>query len=97
MINYACKIIHGMLDIVLTQNMISNIGANSESVHSSEYHYTPKGLRVVYNAQRFQCAVPFDTQKIIELVEYYKAVNSVMGWGGGILGLCTIESGRLTT
>lgn len=81
-INYACKMLNGMLDLVPKENLISNIGASDVSVHSSEYHLTPKGLRVVYNGKRYPMQFPMKHPKNVEEhSRYYKVVNRVLGLG----------------
>ncbi len=81
-INFACKMINGMLDVVPSNNLISNIGASDESVHSSAYHLTPKGLRVVYDGKRHAMNFPLKhPDTIVEDLNYYKVVNRVLGWG----------------
>lgn len=81
-INYSCKMLNDMLDIVPRGNLISNIGASGESAHSSEYHLIPRGIRVVYNGKRFPMSFPMlHPNEIVEDKNYYKVVNRIMGWG----------------
>ena len=70
------------LNIIPTKNQISNIGFSIDSAHSSPLHRIPRGLRKVYNGERYSITFPLSHPKYVVDDFYYADLQGkVLGSG----------------
>lgn len=72
---------HHRLQIIPKVNMISNIGATSDSEHSDSIHLLPRGIRKVFNMPSYDMHFPLKHPKYVVADVYYeKKRNRIMGY-----------------
>ena len=69
------------LQIIPKFNLISNVGATSDSSHAAELKELPKGIRKVFNMNTYEMKFPLkEPNYVIPDVEYEKRRNQIMGY-----------------
>jgi len=69
------------LAIMPTRNMVSNLGATSNSAHYSEFKAMPARLKRMFTMQRFDVDFPLRHPRyVIEEVSYWKRFYKANGW-----------------
>ena len=72
---------HG-LAIMPTKNLITNIGATTDSTHYSALQTMPKALRFIFSMKQFELDFPLRHPKyIIENIDYKHSLYRRNGWG----------------
>ena len=81
-IYWANQIFNSGLNIMPTQNLVSNIGLTADSTHfSAELKTMPRRLRRIFTMPRHEVVFPLRHPKyVIENVEYLDRRNKTMGW-----------------
>lgn len=78
---------HNQLQIIPSQNLISNIGCTEDSTHASEYYDLPPGIRRVFKAQTYEIDHELNhPMYVIPDVEYEKKRNKIMGYNYFFIG-----------
>ena len=79
--NFAVYGQHQLL-IIPKRNMISNIGCDESSTHSNSLENLPKGIRRVFNMERYEPTFPLNHPRyVFPDTRYEKARNRIMGFG----------------
>ena len=75
--------------IVPCKNLISNIGATSNSVHSADdLRKLPKVLQKLYNAETYELSFPLKAPEfVIRDLDYEEVVNYTLSWNRPLLRL----------
>lgn len=69
------------LQIVPRVNLVSNIGATSDSVHADVLEQLPRGFRRVFNMKTYELEFPLKTAKyVIPDIDYEKKRNRIMAY-----------------
>ena len=78
---------HQML-IIPKKNMITNIGADASAAHAADLNNLPKGIRRVFNMERYELEFPLKHPKYVFPDTRYEAVrNRIMGFGHPLVTL----------
>ena len=79
--NFAIYGQHQLL-IIPKKNMISNIGCDTSSAHANSLNNLPKGIRRVFNMERYEPVFPLQhPHYVFPDTRYEKVRNRIMGFG----------------
>lgn len=68
--------------IIPRKNMITNIGCDPKAEHSTDINNLPKGIRRVFNMERYELEFPLKHPKyVFPDTRYEKVRNRIMGFG----------------
>ncbi len=68
--------------IIPKKNMITNIGCDDSAAHSTDINNLPKGIRRVFNMERYEAEFPLKHPKyVFPDTRYEKVRNRIMGFG----------------
>ncbi len=78
---------HQML-IIPKRNMITNIGCDPSAAHASDINNLPKGIRRVFNMERYELTFPLKhPHYVFPDTRYEKVRNRIMGFGHPLVTL----------
>lgn len=98
-ISWSHQNLNSMINIVPTQNMISNIGIGENGTHgSSSLNLMPKAFQKVFFKKRYEIEFPLKHPKyVMEDKEYTQKLNKIMGIGHPFLARIRSYEGLIRT
>lgn len=86
---WASMLMNNGLAVMPTQNMVSNIGASTDSTHFSALSTMPAGLRRIFTMSRHDVSFPLNHPKyVMEYMPYKEHCYKTMGWNHPWLKVC---------